>query len=122
MSRPQRGQATVELVLVLPVLVTLVLATVQLGLLARDRVLLAHATREAARAVAVDPRPAVALAAARSATGLEPTRLTVELGPARMPGDRLTVVVRYRAPTRVPVVGVVLPDVDLESTVTVRVE
>lgn len=118
----ERGQATVEFVLVLPVLVMFVLIVVQIGLVARDRLLLAHVAREAARAAAVDPDPAVATSAASQASGLDPGRVTVDLGPNRSPGDRLTVTVGYRSATDVPLIGLGLPDVDLESTVTVRVE
>ena len=123
MRTNEQGQATVEAVLVISVLVALALTVVQVGVVVRDRVLLAHASREAARAAAVDPTLAAATASARSATGLADDRLTVALsGPAGSPGDRLTVVVRYRAPTTVPLVGALIPDVDLETSATTRVE
>ena len=118
----QRGQATVEFVLVLPVMISLVLIVVQIGIVTRDRLLLAHTAREAARAAAVDPSPATATAAAEMATGLKAERLTVELGSSRATGDRLTVRVRYASPTDVPLIGLALPDVMLETEVTVRVE
>ena len=123
MKTNEQGQATVEAALVISVLVALALTVVQVGVVVRDRVLLAHASREAARAAAVDPTLAAATASARSATGLVDDRLTVALsGPAGSPGDRLTVVVRYRAPTTVPLVGALIPDVDLETSATTRVE
>ena len=123
MRTNEQGQATVEAALVISVLVALALTVVQVGVVVRDRVLLAHASREAARAAAVDPTLAAATASARSATGLADGRLTVALsGPAGSPGDRLTVVVRYRAPTTVPLVGALIPDVDLETSATTRVE
>ena len=50
-----RGQATVELALGLPVVCIGVLLVLQLALVGRDAVLVAHAAREAARAAAVDP-------------------------------------------------------------------
>ncbi len=121
-DRSETGQATVELVLSLPVIVALVLTAIQIGLVARDRVVVGHVAREAARSAAVDPDPAAVAAAARSASGLDPDRLTVDLGPERSPGDRLTVGVVYRSPTDVPLVGVLLPDARLAAEVTVRVE
>ncbi len=121
-DRSQRGQSTVELALVLPVIALLLLAGIQVGVVARDRLLLAHAAREAARAAAVEPDPSAATAAARAATGLDRGRLSVSLGPQRSPGDRLVVSVRYRAPTSVPVVGRLIGDIALASDVTVRVE
>ena len=56
-TRGARGQSTVELALLLPVVVLLLLAVLQMGLLARDIVLVTHASREAARAAAVDSDP-----------------------------------------------------------------
>ena len=124
--RSERGQATVELVLVLPVVAMLVLALVQVGVVARDRLVLAHVGREAARAVAVDPRPEAAIAAARAASGLDPDRLHVELGSSDgvrpRPGDRLTITVHYSAPTAAPIVGRLIGDVAMAVEVTVRVE
>lgn len=121
-SASEGGQATVELVLVLPVVVALALLGIQIGLVARDRVLVAHVARETARVAAVDPDPAAATAAAHRASSLDPDRLTVELGPDRQPGGRLLVTVRYRSPTAVPVVGGLVGDVTLATEVTVRVE
>ena len=53
--RREGGQATVEVALLLPLLATMLLAVVQVGLVVRDQVLVTHAAREAARAAAVDP-------------------------------------------------------------------
>ena len=117
-----QGQATVELVLVLPVVAAVLLALVQVGLLVRDQVLVVHAAREAARAAAVDPSAETARDAAASATGLDPGRLQVSLGPQRAAGERLTVTVRYAAPTRVPIVGLLVGDLQLQAEVTTRVE
>jgi len=121
--RHERGQATVELVLVLPVVVALALAVVQVGVVVRDRLLVSHVGREAARAAAVEPTAEAATAAARQATSLASDRLAVIVGGGSIaPGDRLMVTVRYQAPTTVPLVGLLVPDVMMEATVTVRVE
>src|SRR3546814_15993680 len=65
----QGGQASVELALLLPVVVFLLLAVLQVGLLARGLVLFTHASREAARAAATDPAPTAAAAAAGESSG-----------------------------------------------------
>jgi len=49
-----KGQASVELALVLPLVVVLLLVVVQVGLVVRDQILVVHAAREAAREAAVD--------------------------------------------------------------------
>ncbi|MEL7156074.1 MAG: TadE/TadG family type IV pilus assembly protein, partial [Actinomycetota bacterium] len=119
-----RGQATVELALALPVVLLALLAVVQVGVVVHHRLLVANAAREGARAAAVDPTPEAARSGAVGAGGLDPARLEVHLGPsaALSTGDRVTVAVRYRSPTDVPLVGALLPDVTFSSAVTMRVE
>ena len=116
------GQATVEVALLLPLLVLLLLAVVQVGLVLRDQVLVTHAAREAARAAAVDPQAAVAREGAVAAARLEPDRLSVELSGSAEPGARLTVTLRYRSPTRVPLIGPLVGDRTLVAEATMRVE
>ena len=118
----QRGQATVELSLILPVLALLALLVGQVGVVATDAVLVHHAAREAARAAAVEPEIGVATAAARGAAGLVPERMTVSMSGGRSAGDSLHVTVQYSAPTQVPMVGRLIGAIDLSSTVTIRVE
>jgi Flp pilus assembly protein TadG len=121
-TRRQHGQATVEVALLLPVVAVLLLAVVQVGLVVRDQVLVTHAAREAARAAAVEPSPASARDGATGAARLDPDRLRVELTGSTETGGRLTVTVRYRTPTDVPVVGVLLGDRTLAAQATMRVE
>lgn len=120
--RRQGGQSTVELALLLPVVVLLLLAVLQVGLLGRDVLLVAHAAREAARASAVDADPGAARRAALAASGLTDERLDVRVLGRDGPGSRVEVVVAYRAPTAVPLVGRLLGDRTLRSAVTMRVE
>ena len=125
MSRRRRGdagQAAVELALVLPLVVALLLAAVQVGLIVRDQVLVVHAAREAAREAAVDPDPAAAKRAAVEGSGLRASRLRVTLTGRGAPGSRVRVEVRYRAATDVPLVGAALGEVTLTGAVTMRVE
>ena len=118
----ERGQATVELALVLPLAVLFALIVVQLGVVAKDLVLVHHAAREGARAAAVEPTPAAARAGATGATSLDDGRMSVRLRGGTERGDHATVSVIYRAPTSVPIVGALLPDIELEASVTMRVE
>lgn len=121
-SETEDGQASVELALTLPVIVVLLLTILQAGLLARDNLLVAHASREAARAAAVDPDPGAARAAAEESSGLSADRLEVSVSGRGAPGSRVRVEVRYRAPTAVPLVGALLGDRTLRATTTMRVE
>ena len=123
-ARREQGQASVELALLLPVVLVLLLAILQVGLLARDVVLVTHAAREAARAAATDPDPQVARAAALASGGLEPSRLDVALviTGGDDSGRRVEVQVTYRVPTRVPLVGRLVADRTITTTATMRVE
>lgn len=116
------GQAAVELALVLPLVFILVLAVVQVGLVVRDQVLVVHAAREAARRAAVDPGRRAALEAARRAADLDPRRLSVETSGRGGPGTVVSVRVRYRSPTEVPLAGALVGDVTLEGRASMRVE
>ena len=59
---------------------------------------------------------------ATAAGPLVPARLTVESRGRGAPGSRVTVDVTYRAPTRVPLIGRLVDDVELRARATMRVE
>ena len=118
-ARPGRrhgGQATVELAIGFPVVLIGVLLVLQLALVGRDQLLLSHATREAARSAAVDPRTdAGREGALASTTGLDPARLNVD---ADRSGGRTRVRLEYRSLTDLPLVGPLVPDPVLRASVT----
>ena len=118
----ERGQATVEAALVLPLVTLLLLAVVQVGLLVRTEVLVTHAAREAVRAAAVDADPQAAIRAATGSSSLDAHRMTVTVHGREGPGSHVQVEVTYTAPTDVPLVGGLLGDVTLQATATMRVE
>jgi hypothetical protein len=121
-TRSERGQAAVELALCLPLLAALALLVVQVGLLARDQIVVTHAAREAAREAAVSPGRAAPRRAVLASTRLAPDRLEVDVHRRGRPGDRVRVTVRYRARTDVPLVGALVPDVGLSASAAMRVE
>ena len=115
----QRGQSTVEFVLVTPFFALMLLTIIQVGLLVRTRVLVTHATREAVRAAAVGGTDAEVRSAAAAAAGLDPRRLQVLV---RRSGGRATVELQYREATDVVVVGSLVGDATFESRATMRLE
>jgi Flp pilus assembly protein TadG len=114
----ERGQATVEFALVLPVLVLALMAVLQVALVVRDHIALVHATREAARQASVDPDPS----AARRAAHRSLPHSHVEVGARPRVGESIKVRVTYRSHTDLPLVGALFPDPVLESEVVMRVE
>ncbi len=121
-DRTERGQASVELALVLPIVILLMLAVVQVGLVVRDQVLVTHAAREAAREAAVDPNPQAARRAALAGAPLEGDRFDVQLNGRPSPGERVEVTVSFRAPTSTPLVGPLIPELTLRARASMRVE
>lgn len=117
--RSCRGQATVELALLLPVVALLALAVGQVAVVARDRVVVTHSAREGARVAAVGGSDAEiraeVLAAARFPSG------RVEVFVVRDP-DIVEVTVRYRGATDLPIVGALVDDVTMEAVARMRRE
>ncbi len=120
-GREDAGQAAVELVLVLPLVLVVTLAALQVALVARDQVLVVHAAREGAREAAVSPDDGAVRRTAAGATGLRGQRLTIRTE-RRAPPGAVSVTARYDAPTDVPLVGALIGDVELDATVTMRDE
>jgi len=112
----QRGQATVELALVLPLIAVLLLLMVQAGLVVRDQLVITHAAREAARAAAVDPGADVA-AIVGQRTDLDgvTTQQTQD-------GGNVRVDVHAEIVVRVPLLAMLRPTVGLDASATMRVE
>ena len=121
-EREDGGQASVELALVLPLVMMVLLAVVQVGLLVRDQILVVHAAREAAREAAVDPSPDAPKRAAVASSTLAESRLTVTSSGRGAAGSRVRVDVAYRAPTAVPLLGAAVGDLTLRASATMRVE
>jgi Flp pilus assembly protein TadG len=122
--RLEGGSAVVEFALVLPILLLVALALVQVGLLARDQLLVSEAARAGARAASVEVDDAAARdAAVAAAPGLDPARLTVEIERGAERGTPVTVTVDYEARMMVPIAGWLFPDtVSLAGEATMRRE
>lgn len=116
----ERGQATVELALLAPVMTLLLVAVVQAGVLVGDRLAVLDAARVGARAAALHPD----LGAVDRALGDH--GFDLHGGSVRLSGDlgaggiaRITV---ERPPTRLALVGRLLGGVRISESVVFRVE
>lgn len=116
-----RGQATVELALLMPLLMLLALFLAQLALTARDQIMVTHGAREAARAVAVSNDSTVARSAALAAARLDPQRLRVQVEEPAGTGN-VAVRLDYRSPVRFAPLGIVLDDLVLSGEAVMRSE
>jgi Flp pilus assembly protein TadG len=101
----ESGSAAVEFALVLPVVLVVALALVQVGLLARDRLLVEAAARAGARTAAVEADDvAIRAAALAAAPDLDPSVSTVAVARTGTQGDPVTVSIAYDEPIRVPLI------------------
>lgn len=118
------GSAVVEFALLLPILFLVLLAAVQVGMLARGQLLLTQAARAGAREAAVTLDEArIREVAVGAAPGLDPAR--VELGIQRegSQGSVVTVSAAYRSVVAAPLAGWLLPPtIDMTASASMRQE
>jgi hypothetical protein len=125
-AREERGQSLVEFALVLPVLVILFFAILQLGLALNNYLTLTDAVRVGARKAAVSRLEGDTCGPAQRAVidnrgGLDPAALDVPCPSSSwVPGDPVTVTATY--PVRIEVFGVVFKSGRMTSSATERVE
>lgn len=117
--RPDIGQSTVEVALAVPIVVVILLVVLQVAVVVRDAVALTAAARAGARRAMVVPNQSAVLAAASGETRLRRDRLRATVSGDPGPDGFVTVVVSYRSPTDVPLVGAFIGDVDLSERLVV---
>ena len=120
----EHGSAVVEFALLLPIVFLVLLAVVQVGVLASDQLVITQVARAGARAASVEAGDdAARQAAVGAAAGLDPARLTVTVSRSGTEGDPVTVAVAYRAPVAGLISGWLLPsEVKLQASSTMRQE
>jgi Flp pilus assembly protein TadG len=123
--RDESGQATLEFALVLPLLVTIVTAIVQLGLVLNTYLNLTDAVRAGGRVASVsrsvvNPAATTESALRRAATGLTPASLSVQVTSTWQAGADVTVTASY--PYTISIFGIPVRSGSLTSATTQRVE
>lgn len=119
-----RGSASVEFALVLPLVLVVGLALLQVALFAKDQLILQESARAGARQAAVsrDER-SVRDAAIAAAGSLDPARIQIGIDRAPASDGPVTVTATYDAPIGVPVVRWLFPShVRLSARATMRQE
>ncbi|TEB06998.1 TadE-like protein [Pelotomaculum schinkii] len=123
----KQGQALVELALVLPILIMLVMGTVEFGRIFHSYLLITNAAREGARAGIVgldDTAIRTKVKDASVSLGLTDSQISIEPAQSsRVRGVPLTVQVNYSIGLITPLLDAVLPDpFPLTTSTTMRVE
>jgi Flp pilus assembly protein TadG len=123
--RSEQGQTMAEFAIVLPVLVVLLFAVIQFGILFNNYVTLTDAVRAGARTAAVsrndaDPAGATTTAVRASAADLNQSNLAVSVNSGWTAGTDVTVTATY--PYSISLLGWVVTSGVLSSKTTERVE
>ncbi len=121
----QRGQTMAEFAIVLPLLLLLVLAILQVGIVFNNYVTLTDAVRTGSRQATVgrsvaDPVGAAVSKTRTAASGLDQAKLTVSVSSTWDQGANVTVSASY--PYSISLLGLVVHSGTLTSDTTERVE
>jgi Flp pilus assembly protein TadG len=125
----EQGQAVVEFAVILPVLLLILFAILQFGVVFNNYIQVTAAAREGARKAAVSrtlgtaaAESAATTAAKNAAPGLNQSSITVSFpnSPTFAQGSDVSVQVSY--PYSISIIGLVVASGNLNSTTTMRVE
>jgi len=114
----ERGQSTVEVALLIPLLAIFLMLVIQVGLVARQHVLVANASRVGAREASVNRNTGEAVSQVRSTV----PNAKVQINRPSTPGQYVRVKVSDTVESSLPIVGVVFPDITVTGETTMRVE
>ncbi len=123
--KSQRGQAIVEMALVLPLLLMLLMGMVEVGRIGNAYLTATHAARHGARYGAIGgSNTEITDKVLQAAPTFDPSKVTVGIEPHnRGIGDDITVSVSYPIVLITPVVSGIIPNpVFVTSTVIMRLE
>jgi hypothetical protein len=96
--------------LLLPILLVILLAVVQVGVIARERLLLSQAARAGVREAAItESEDSIREAAERAAPGLDPGRLELMVARTGGRGTPVTISAAYEVPVASILAGWLLP-------------
>lgn len=123
----QKGQALVEMALVLPLLLMLLFGVADFGRIFHAYLTLDHAGREAARLASVDGSDSdIQSTITTDTAGLDPSKLTVTLNPTgasnRASGTDVTVTLSYTVDFLTPLLDNMLKPITLTDKTVMRVE
>jgi len=122
------GQSLAETALSLPVLLLLLTAVIDFGLLFNNYLVVSNASREGARCASIGYTDMQIRNTVRNvASTLDETKLNIIIEPndtvGRTSGDAVTVTVQYRYSMMTPIIAAAFPEpIDLKTSTTMRCE
>ncbi len=125
--KKERGQAVVELAILLPVLILILMAIFEFGRVMNAYMIVTHASREGARAAAVGIQDAEVVTRVENfSSTLNDANITVTIDPlhaSRSTGDTVTVTVEYDIDVITPIIGAITGNtIHMEAFTSMRVE
>lgn len=125
--RAEKGQALVELALVLPVLIMLAFGIIEFGRVFNAYLVVNQSAREGARKGIVGATDTEIISAVKNtASTLNTAQLTIAITPSqtyRTRGSSLSVSVKYPVPIYIPLLSAVIPNpLDVNGKTVMRVE
>ena len=114
----EAGQSTVEFALIIPVIAIFLMLILQVGVVVKQKILVTNSSREAARILSVENDFGKAtMKAKETVNGAE----VIISRPANQ-GEYLTVTIKDVVKSKIPILGVIFPDISVTSKTTMRVE
>lgn len=125
--KDERGQAMVELALVLPILLILFMGIIEFGRVYHSYLVITNASREGARvAILGGSDEAISARVGEVTADLDQTKIQTVVTPVpaeRMSGKLATIDVQYKIPLVFPLFDIVIPNpLPLSSKTVMRVE
>jgi hypothetical protein len=123
----QRGQAMVEMALILPILLLLILGMIEFGRIYASDLMINNAAREGARAASLGaPDEDIIIIIKDRCTFLDPTQLVIDVTPLpleRISGNPVNIDVEYPVAINTPIISAITGNpVQISARVTMRVE
>jgi hypothetical protein len=125
--KDQRGQAMVEMALILPILLLIIFGTIEFGRIYASDLMINNAAREGARAAALGaPDEDIIIIIKDRCNLLDPTKLVIDVSPValeRVSGNPVTIDVEYPVAINMPIISAITGDpVQVSAQVSMRVE
>jgi Flp pilus assembly protein TadG len=126
-KKGSKGQAVVETALILPIILLILMGIIDFGLLFNNYLIIANASREAARQAAVGvPDGNIYMSISKMTATVDPYKMRPTIYPppaSRKKGAEITVTIEYDNVLITPVISAIIPNpVKLTATTVMRIE